>query len=246
MKSKKKKLLISLLILVSGILFNFYFSTIIHQLLSKQMAVLKIPSLIICIHSMAVSKQHLLLFLCLDGLIVLFSMFYYVANNKPYQSDLREITPKISTPVPAGQKQFGSAEWLEKEKDSAFNSFILNANDITVKVLIRQGYDDLKEMKKGWNEKSEREDEEEKEQEKSFEGKEQFTMEGQKGDIQRKSKVENSKCSGEFSKAFLPQGGIVLGCKNHKGSEKIYFIGEAKGERMWTDGEAFIQQLLLL
>ncbi|OSA94610.1 UNVERIFIED_ORG: conjugal transfer protein TraG [Clostridium botulinum] len=227
MKSKKKKLLISLLILVSGILFDFYFSTIIHNLFSKQMAVLKIPSLIICIHSMAVSKQHLLLFLCLDGFIGLFSVFYYVANNKPYQSDLREITPKVSTPVPAGQKQFGSAEWLtEKEKDSAFNSFILNANDITVKTLIRQGYDDLKEMKKGWNEKNEREDEEEKEQEKSFEGKEQFTMEGQKGHIQRKSKVETSKCSGEFTKAFLPQGGIVLGCKNNKGSEKIYFIGE--------------------
>lgn len=129
--------------------------------------------------------------------------------------------------MPAGQKQFGSAEWLtEKEKDSALNSFILNVNDITVKALITQGYDDLKEMKKGWNEKNEREDEEEKKQEKSFEGKEQFTMEGQKGDIQRKSKVETSKCSGEFTKAFLPQGGIVLGCKNHKGSEKIYFIGE--------------------
>lgn len=227
MKSKKKKLLISLLILVSGILFNLYFSTVIHQLLSKQMIVLEIPSLIICIHSMAVSREHLLLFLCLDGFIALFSIFYYVANNKPYQSDLREITPKISTPVPAGQKQFGSAEWLtEKEKDSAFNSFTLNINDNMVKALIEQGYDDLKEIKKGWNERNEREDEGEKKQEKCSENKEQFNMEGEKGNIQGKSKDETSKRSGEFTKALLPQGGIVLGCKKYKGSEKIYFIGE--------------------
>lgn len=51
-------------------------------------------------------------------------------------------------------------------------------------------------------------------------------MEGEKGNIQGKSKDETSKCSGEFTKTLLPQGGIVLGCKKHKGSEKIYFIGE--------------------
>ncbi|MFQ9979663.1 VirD4-like conjugal transfer protein, CD1115 family [Clostridium cadaveris] len=81
-------------------------------------------------------------------------------------------------------------------------------------------------MKKGWNERNEREDEGEKKQEKCSERKKQFTMEGEKGNIQGKSKDETSKCSGEFTKALLPQGGIVLGCKKHKGSEKIYFIGE--------------------
>lgn len=109
MKSKKKKLLISLLILVSGLLFNLYISTIIHYLLTKEMATLEIPNLKNCIQSIAVSRKHLLLFLCLDGFAALLAIFYFMANNKPYQSELREITSKISTPVPAGQKQFGSA-----------------------------------------------------------------------------------------------------------------------------------------
>lgn len=57
-----------------------------------------------------------MLFLCLNGFIVLFAIFFFVANNKPYQSELKQITPKISTPVSAGQKQFGSAEWLSEKK----------------------------------------------------------------------------------------------------------------------------------
>ncbi|MFA9399346.1 MAG: VirD4-like conjugal transfer protein, CD1115 family [Clostridiaceae bacterium] len=148
MKFKKKKLLISLLIIVGGLLFNTYFSANLHFLLTKKITTLSIPKLKYCLESIASSKQHLLLFLCLDGFVVLFSIFYYVANNKPYQSELREITPNISTPASAGQKQFGSAKWLtEKEKDSAFNSFILNTNDSTVKALIEHGYDDVKETK---------------------------------------------------------------------------------------------------
>lgn len=150
MKSKKKKALISLLIIVGGLLFNTYFSTIIHLLLTKKITTLEISNFKYCLESIASSKQHLMLFLYLYGFIVLFAVFFFVANDKPYQSDLKQITPKISTPVSAGQKQFGSAEWLsEKEKDLAFQSFILNTNDSTVTTLIKQGYDDLQEIMKG-------------------------------------------------------------------------------------------------
>lgn len=221
MKSKKKKLLISLLILVSGLLFNLYFSTIIHYLLTKEMTTLSVPNLKNCIQSMAVSRRHLLLFLCLDGFAALFSIFYFVANNKPYQSDLREITSKISTPVPAGQKQFGSAEWLtEKEKDSAFNSFMLNTKDSAVKALIEHGYDDLKGFEKGGEIKSERE----KQQGAQEEFQEEITMEGQEGNIQNKS--ETTEDSTQILKTLIPQGGVVLGYKKQKGSEKIYYIGD--------------------
>lgn len=221
MKSKKKKLLISLLILVSWLLFNLYFSTIIHYILTKHMAALAIPNLKNCIQSMAVSKKHLLLFFCLDGFAALLAIFYFVANSKPYQSELREITAKISTPVPAGQKQFGSAEWLtEKEKDSAFNSFILNTRDSSVRALIEHGYDDLKGLVKGGEIKNERQ----KEQGKQEEFEEQISMEGEEGNIQSKS--ETTENSTQFSKTLIPQGGVVLGYKKQKGSEKIYYIGD--------------------
>ncbi|MCY6356209.1 type IV secretory system conjugative DNA transfer family protein [Clostridium sp. ZS2-4] len=206
---------------MSGILFNLYFSTIIHQLLSKQMTVLKIPNLIICIHSMAVSKEHLLLFLCLNGFTVLFAIFFYAANNKPYQSELKQITPKISTPVSAGQKQFGSAEWLtEKEKDSAFESFILNSNDSTVKTLIKRGYDDLQDIMKGSECKNEREEGQQKQEEIQ----EKSVLEKQEGNAENTNETTKSIC--ECSKALLPQGGVVLGCRKDGGKEKIFYIDE--------------------
>lgn len=192
-----------------------------HYILTKKMTTLTIPSLKNSIQSMTVSRKHLLLFLYLDEFAALFSVFYFVANNKPYQSDLRVITPKISTPVPAGQKQFGSAEWLtEKEKDLAFNSFILNRNDTTVKALIEHGCDDLKEIEKGCEGKNERE--KEQEEQKGFQ--EESPLEGQKRNIQNQN--EATECSSQFSKALLPEGGVVLGHKKQKGSERIYFIGD--------------------
>ncbi len=122
MKSKKKKLLISLLIIVGGLLFNTYFSTNVHMLLTKKITTISIPKLKYCLESITSSKEHLMLFLCLNSFVMLFAIYFFVANNKPYQSELKQITPKISTPVSAGQKQFGSAKWLtDKEKERIEN-----------------------------------------------------------------------------------------------------------------------------
>lgn len=221
MKSKKKKLLISLLIIVGGLLFNAYFSTTVHLLLTKKITTLQISNFKYCLASMASSKEHLMLFLCLNGFVVLFAIFFFVANNKPYQSELKQITPKIYTPVSAGQKQFGSAEWLsEKEKDSAFESFILNTNDNTVKTLIKQGYDDLREIKKGSECKNEREEGKEKQEEVQ----EKSTLGKQEGNDENPNETTQSIC--KCSEALLPQGGIVLGYRKEGGKEKIFFIGE--------------------
>lgn len=206
---------------MSGILFNLYFSTIVHLLLTKKITTLSIPKFKYCLESISSSKQHLMLFLCLNGFTVLFAIFFYAANNKPYQSELKQITPKISTPVSAGQKQFGSAEWLtEKEKDSAFESFILNTNDSSVKTLIKQGYDDLQEIMKGSECKNEREEGKEKQEEIQ----EKSVLEKHERTAENTSETPKSIC--KCSKALLPQGGVVLGCRKEGGKEKIFFIGE--------------------
>lgn len=72
---KKKKLLISLIILISGVSFNIYFSTIIHFLLTKKMVTIEIPNLKTCIQSITVSKQHLLFFYVLMDLQFYFLYF---------------------------------------------------------------------------------------------------------------------------------------------------------------------------
>jgi type IV secretion system protein VirD4 len=47
-----------------------------------------------------------------------------------------------------GQYQHGSAKWLtEKEKDKAFENFVLDPNDPQIKELLRSGYDGLDFMK---------------------------------------------------------------------------------------------------
>jgi len=136
MKYKRIKLTISILIFLVGLWLNIYSSTMLHFLLSGEMDVLKIIPLRKSLDNMAVSEAHLSLFLCFQGFIILSAIYYYVANHKPYQSNLIQITPEISTPVPAGQKQFGSARWLtEKEKEESFPNFELSKNGrSTIKV----------------------------------------------------------------------------------------------------------------
>jgi type IV secretion system protein VirD4 len=100
------------------------------------------------IGSMAASKQHFMLFLCLMGFSLIMSVVFFLTNMRPYQSHLRTITPDIQTPAAVGQYQHGSAKWLtDKEKDKAFESFVLDPNDPQIKELLRSGYDGLDFMK---------------------------------------------------------------------------------------------------
>jgi hypothetical protein len=101
-----------------------------------------------CIGSMASSSRHLLLFLCLAGFSLILSVVFYLTNMRPYQSYLNSVTPDIQTPAAVGQYQHGSAKWLtEKEKDKAFESFVLDPNDPQIRELLKSGYDGLDFMK---------------------------------------------------------------------------------------------------
>jgi len=89
-----------------------------------------------------------MMFLCLQGFVLVMAVMYFFTNLRPYQSDLVEITPDIKTPVPVGQYQHGSARWLkDKEKDKAFDSFILDPNHPQIMELIKTGCDGLEFMK---------------------------------------------------------------------------------------------------
>ncbi|WFD10852.1 VirD4-like conjugal transfer protein, CD1115 family [Tepidibacter hydrothermalis] len=222
MKYKKQKLIIAALIFLVGLWINIYFSTNLHFLLTKQMEVLSFIPIKDCMISMATSKAHLSLFLCLQGFSFLFAVFYYIANHKPYQSELVEVTPQISTPVAAGQKQFGSAKWLtDKEKDTAFESFIIESNNDGFKPLLDANKRELEKINQ-----DERSILNEKEQEKN----------SKLGELKEKQTTTKSECKHEDAqeqddqkKYQLPKiksGGIVIGCNKTGKSEKIYYIDE--------------------
>ena len=123
----KPKLIICVLIFFAGGFFNIFFSTALHGLLTREMTKLSFIPISKCIISIFSSPQHFMLFLCLQGFMLILAVMYFFTNLRPYQSDLDEITPDIQTPKAVGQFQHGSARWLkDEEKDKAYDSFVLN------------------------------------------------------------------------------------------------------------------------
>ncbi|MEA1975956.1 MAG: type IV secretory system conjugative DNA transfer family protein, partial [Bacillota bacterium] len=227
MKYKRQKLMISTLIFLVGLWINIYFSTNLHFLLSKQMKVLSLISIKECINSMATSEAHLSLFLCLQGFILLSAIYYYVANHKPYQSELVEITPEIWTPEIAGQKQFGSAKWLtDKEKDSVFKSFILDSKSSSFKPFLAKTKKELKRInerviadeksKDGKDEKSKVEESKEYE----------ITIKNEKLYNTSKNKVKEQGYQKKYQLPKIESGGIVIGSIKTNKTEKIYYIDD--------------------
>jgi type IV secretion system protein VirD4 len=140
MKTKPKIIMCATIFLV-GSFVSVFFSTALHNILSRQMNTPALTGFFESISSMVADRQHLLLFVCLSGFSFILSIVFFLTNMRPYQSHLRTITPDIQTPVAVGQYQHGSAKWLtDKEKDTAFESFTLDPNDPQIKELMRSGY----------------------------------------------------------------------------------------------------------
>jgi len=144
----KPKLIICGIIFFVGAIANVFFSTALHNILAGQMNTLEFAGFFECIGSITANRQHFMLFLCSQGFVLILALAFYLTNMRPYQSHLSAVTPDIQTPAAVGQYQHGSAKWLtDKEKDKAFESFILDPNDERIAELLRTGYDGLDFMK---------------------------------------------------------------------------------------------------
>lgn len=215
--NKKKKLFISIFILIVGTLFNLVFTTNLHYLLKGKIRNLQLFSIYIIFASMKNNKEHLLLFLAFNGIALLGAIFYYILNHKPYQSELVEITPMIKTPVSAGQKQFGSARWLtDNEKDKNFKSVVLDANDKKIKGLNKLAEDEVDRINQG-DEKTN----EEKEEVSGFKEYENKLYEESQSIYAKQADITQSK-----ENETLESGGIVLGMKKEGGKERVYYIDD--------------------
>lgn len=140
----KPKLTLALLFFVFGAIFNLFFTTALHRLMSGTTNTLAFPSLKDSISSLLHTKAHLLLFLCFQGIVMVLSVLFFLANSQPYQSKLKQIAPGIETPVPVGQHQHGSARWMrEDEMPRLFESHTIDLGHPYIRHLIDTGYDDL-------------------------------------------------------------------------------------------------------
>ncbi|WP_141499716.1 TRAG family protein [Paenibacillus luteus] len=140
----KTKLWLSLLFLTLGAVFNLFFTTALHNLLSGTTRTLAFPSLSLSLNSLLYTKAHLLLFLCFQGIVMVLAVLFFLANSQPYQSKLKRVAPGIETPVPVGQHQHGSARWMqENEMPHLFESQTVDLGHPFIRHLMDTGYDDL-------------------------------------------------------------------------------------------------------
>jgi len=130
-------------------IFSIFASTAIHKILIRTDRVPKYYPIKYCINSIATVEKHRLLFLCFLGVALFLSATLLISYSSNYISKLKCITPKIYTPVAAGQNQFGSARWMEeKEKAKAFETMILDPKDPLYEKLIKAGKSDRAIIKK--------------------------------------------------------------------------------------------------
>ncbi|WP_084159403.1 hypothetical protein [Paenibacillus ehimensis] len=140
----KQKLLLCALLFIFGALFNLFFTTALHGVLSGTMKALALPSFGQSLASLFTHKAHFMLFLCLQGIVLLLAVLFIVTNSQPYQSKLKQVAPGIETPVPVGQHQHGSARWLhEEEMPRVFDNQVLDLSHPFLQQLLQTGYDDL-------------------------------------------------------------------------------------------------------
>lgn len=77
------------------------------------------------------------------SLLCVFMMLY--SGYPWYESRMMKVTHRISTPVPAGQRQHGSARWLSKrEVQRSFPHAVLDRDHPAIRFLTVHGQDDLK------------------------------------------------------------------------------------------------------
>ena len=90
----------------------------------------------------------MMLYLCLQGFCKCVGGYVLPDQHEAYESDLDTITPEIQTPRAVGQYQHGSARWMtDSEKDKAFDSYILDPHNPTIRQLLDTGYDGLDFLK---------------------------------------------------------------------------------------------------
>lgn len=150
-KIDRLKIITSILIFIAGTIGSLYIVSYIHLLLIGEMINLEIIEFFQTIEIIKGHKNSMTLFIAFELLVILIGMIYFLSNDKFYQSELITITPDISIPVSAGQKQFGSARFMtEEERGELFNILTIK-HDKTIKELINHGYDDVSALKGGDN-----------------------------------------------------------------------------------------------
>ena len=239
---KKEKLILSTFLIVTGTVFNLFFTAALHGLLSRQYDTLTLVPLLQCIAGLFTQRQQFLMFLSFEGFICLCCVLFWVQNNRPYQSELIKVAGDICTPAPVGQFQHGSSRWLkEEEKDKVFKTQLLDPDNPVVKMLLDTGYDDLPFLKEGEQQEEIRHEDaaEDKaavpmpvsinktdKEDNDFETVEYTVPDPEKEEHSGEQAGKEGEKPKKDPYKLTDSGGIVVGMEKHGGCEKLYYIGD--------------------
>lgn len=138
-----------IIVFIACSLFSIFASTALHNILIGKDRAPQYYPIEECIKSIAAVEKHRLLFLCLLGFSFLISAALLLSYSRCYISKLKKITPRIYTPVAAGQNQHGSAVWMkEKQKAKVFQTVIIDPKEPLFQKLIESGKADKAIFKK--------------------------------------------------------------------------------------------------
>ncbi len=127
---KRSKMIAFLLLLIVSIPICMYLSNMIHLGLSGEIINIANINLKSVIQSLFENEQHFKLYLLLQILFMLFSVFVtFMQKENMFESELGSITNTIKTPVTVGQGQHGTARWLkESEYEKVFDKNTYDAS----------------------------------------------------------------------------------------------------------------------
>ena len=91
----KPKLMVCALIFVSGAILNLFFSTAVHGLLTREITRLSLLPIGDCLASLFSNRQHMMLYLCLQGFVSVLAVFFFLAHIEPVDSELDKVPPGI-------------------------------------------------------------------------------------------------------------------------------------------------------
>jgi type IV secretion system protein VirD4 len=233
---KVKKVLPYGILFISGIPLALFFAAIFDSTLLRNR--LESYNIIYILHYVVSSKNAWKIFFILMAFIIMLLIFLLLQSNKNYKSSQIHVTPYISTPVPAGQGQCGTAKWLDKKKyDLVFDNLILDPSDQLLQLLQSISIHDIEKERNRIRDIEEEirvlTDKLQSDGEVSIAQK----LEQMDHDLYDESKVirdnvdqsyyreiKSRIASGEFNGSLFQSAGIVFGKKDMKdGIEKIYY-----------------------
>ena len=152
----KRKSIVGVFVLILFTVINLYFSTILHGLLGKTFTGINSLSFGGCFDSIINNQKHFILFISIEIFIMLGIALLLVNRFGDYKSNMQTITPKIKTPVMAGQFQHGSSRWLRKnEYKKAFKTVLIDKDNKQIQFLITEGKKDFEDIQEYIKKKNE-------------------------------------------------------------------------------------------